>query len=425
MKRPIWLRLYAKLDGLLGVGFGIVLWHRKRIGKEDSARLGERSGHAELERPDGKLVWLHGASVGESALALALAEEMRKISPDLGFLFTSQTRTSADFLSRNMNASDRHQYVPMDTGKAMRRFIGHWQPDLAILLESEIWPNLIMRVGAAKIPLALVNGRMNEKSRSSWAKKPKSAKYLFGKFNWISAADPPTAKLLAALTGREIAMAGNLKMLAKPMVPDEASLAHLSSISRQRLIWLAASTHPGEEEIILQAHQQVLQNWPTVLLILVPRHPERAGEISKLAEHMKLTYCRRADPFVAGKSVWIADTIGEMPLWLKLADIAFIGGSLGAGKGHNPLEAIWQEVPVLSGSQVASFANIYQQLEKISAVRYTNTANEISIAIAEHFDDPQICRPPMKRAHKWIQSQADDLAKNEVTPLLELLKKRR
>ena len=421
MRPPALLQIYQTLGWVLGSVYDFIYRYRARIGKEDNSRISERYGHAQIPCPEGLLIWIHGASVGECLLALALADEMLKVQPDLQFLFTSQTMTSAELLANKMQSGQNHQYLPMDTAKAMGRFLDHWQPDLGVLLESEIWPNLIMETRQKKTPLALVNARMNVKSRESWGKRHNTAKYLFSQFNLITAADDETAIMLESFTGEPVSRPGNLKALIKPKTPDNNELAKLSKFAENRPVWLAASTHSGEENILLQAHKKILQEQPDTLLILVPRHPERRQEIGDLCQQNNISYCLRSDHITTGRTVWVADTIGEMQYWLELAQIVFIGGSLTNGKGHNPIEAIIANKPVLSGSNVMSFAETYEKLNQLGAVKFTDTQQRISAAIQQHFSNPSITEPAVTKAGEWITDAARKMSQQVVPPLLDLL----
>ncbi|MCF6292226.1 MAG: 3-deoxy-D-manno-octulosonic acid transferase [Robiginitomaculum sp.] len=421
MKRSALLSIYRAVDGLFGFVYGLIYRHRAKIGKEDTSRLLERHAKTKTERPKGTLIWIHGASVGEISLGMALADKMREQQPDLQFLFTSQTMSSAKLLSENMQPHQIHQYLPMDTAKAMGKFLDHWRPALGILLESEIWPNLIMTSKQRQIPLALVNARMNEKSRNNWRKRNNTAKYLFSQFNWITAADEQTAIMLESFIGQVVSRPGNLKTLIKPKAPNSAELAKLSKLAANRPVWLAASSHSGEEDVLLQAHQQILQQYPEALLILAPRHPNRRQEITDICKQNNISYCLRSEHITIGKTVWVADTIGEMQYWLELAQIVFVAGSLNGGKGHNPIEAIIAGKSVLSGSNVMSFAETYDKLEHFGAVKFTDSPEQISVAIIYHFNNPKRTKLAITNAANELADEARKMSQQIIPALLNLL----
>jgi len=421
MKAPLLLTAYRTCSHCFGGLYHLLYRARVQMGKEDPKRILERAGYSNLERPDGSLIWLHGASVGECILAMALIKEISKASPDIMFLLTSQTRTSAQMVEGQAVGSVIHQYLPMDTPDAMNRFIAHWQPNLLILLESEIWPNLILSVRKRNIPLVLFNARMNVKSQNNWRKRKQTAKYLFNQFQWILAADQTTCDLISDLSDHRVSMIGNLKQIIKPAPPDPNEVKKLQLLCKERPVWLAASTHHGEDEILLQAHKQILKIQPEALLILVPRHPQRGSQIAMIATEFAMSNSLRSVSLQTKNQVWIADTIGEMPLWLSLSSIAFIAGSLHGGKGHNPLEALAASVPVLSGSSVSSFSKIYQDLDARNAVQFCDTPSQIAAAILAHFDNPSKSRKSLQSAQNWMTENASEMIASIVPPLLDLL----
>jgi 3-deoxy-D-manno-octulosonic-acid transferase len=275
--RPFSLTLYAALTGLAEPLAPALLRRRAKRGKEDAARLSERLGRASLPRPDGPLIWLHGVSVGESTSLLPLVEALRGRGHNL--LVTSGTRTSAELLARRLPEGVIHQYAPVDTPGAVRRFLAHWRPDTAIQVESELWPNLILGAKAHGTKLALVSARITQASADGWAKAPSAAKTLLQAFDLILPQDAETeARIqgLGARTGPRL----NLKNVGSPLPCDDAELAKLHALIGQRKVILAASTHPGEEQIIARAASGL-----DAMLIVAPRHPERgAGVATQLSE---------------------------------------------------------------------------------------------------------------------------------------------
>ena len=359
---------------------------RARRGKEDADRRHERLGRPHDPRPQGRLVWLHGASVGESLMLATLVDQLSGLHPDLNFLVTTGTLTSAELMQRRLPSNARHQFVPIDTIAAARGFLDHWQPDLAVFAESELWPNLIIETALRGIPLALVNARMNEKSLRSWRGRPDSARWLLACFDWIGAADARTQEGLEDLIGRPVTLAGNLKLEARPADPDPHELARVRVSATGRKLWLAASTHEGEEATILSAHDFVLKQDPDALLILAPRHPERGDAVEKLVRSRGYDCARRSRMELpqAGHQVWLVDTLGEMPLWFSIAPAALIAGSL-ARKigGHNPIEATRAGAAVISGRHYASFEDLYTCYVDRKAVRLVDDALDISEAVID------------------------------------------
>jgi 3-deoxy-D-manno-octulosonic-acid transferase len=337
------------------------LWLRRRVarGKEDPSRLSERYGHASQSRPHGPLIWLHGASVGETQMIRPLIDRLLAADPARHILVTSGTVTSAQLLAKQLPERAIHQYLPADTPKATARFIDHWQPDLGVFAESDLWPNLIMTAGRADIPLALINARMSDKSLHGWRRRRALAKAVFEPFKLLLAADDRTATGLSDLTGHSVPMIGSLKYDAPPLRFDKREAERLQAVIGDRPIWLAASTHLAEEAVF----HRLRKDFPDACLIWLPRHPDRGAAIS---ETSGLPLRSRGEiPTPAG---YVMDTLGEMGLALALADICVLGGSFHDSlMGHNPLEAARAGVPILSGANMASFADLYAAMRSARA----------------------------------------------------------
>jgi 3-deoxy-D-manno-octulosonic-acid transferase len=340
-----------------------VLRTRVKRGKEDPARLGERNGQASRPRPDGTLIWIHGASVGESLAALPLVSALLR-RPARTVLVTTGTRSSARLMLERLPAGALHQYVPMDSRAFVRRFLAHWRPDLALFVESELWPNLILETRARGVPMALVNARLSERSFRGWRRAAGLARALLSSFDTCLAQDDSVASRLTALGAPSVRMAGSLKADATPLPVDDSALAAFLSAVGARPVFLAASTHPGEEEIILEIAEMLRRERAETLTIIVPRHPERGKAIAELAAARKLAVGRRAnhDTLTSQIAVYVADTLGELGLFYRAAPFAFLGGSLVAHGGQNPLEPARLGVGVLSGPHVENFAAIFQTL---------------------------------------------------------------
>ncbi|WP_417483523.1 3-deoxy-D-manno-octulosonic acid transferase [Maricaulis sp.] len=384
MTLPTGLTLYRLLMRAAAPLATPLLMLRTRAGKEDPGRRNERLGRPTFPRPPGQLVWLHGASVGESLVLASLVSEFAAAQPELRFLVTTGTMTSARLMARRLPPVARHQYLPIDTLSAVRGFLDYWKPDLAVFAESELWPNLVIETAARDIPMALVNARMNDRSLTSWNKRPDSARYLLGCFDWIGAADSRTRDGLENLTGKAITLAGNLKLEARAETADPETLAGIRRTISDRPVWLAASTHPGEEAIVLHAHALTLKTHPDALLILAPRHPERGDEVARLIDKQGFRFVRRSegDAPSPDHQIWLADTLGEMPLWYGAAPAALIAGSLLPGiGGHNPIEASQAGTAVLSGEHTASFDDLYAVYRQHKAMITVDSAASIASAL--------------------------------------------
>ncbi|WBQ11891.1 3-deoxy-D-manno-octulosonic acid transferase [Hyphomonadaceae bacterium BL14] len=383
------LQAYSGVARLLGPVASAWLDRRAAGGKEDRDRLSERRGIASLPRPGGALVWLHAASVGESLVALSLADGLLAARSDLSILITSGTLTSANLIAQRAPGAVLHQFVPVDHPGWAARFIAHWRPEAGVFLESELWPNLIAEAARAGVPLALANARMNDASIRSWGRFSGAFRALASSFDWIGAADARTAQGLERLTGKPPALVANLKLEAAQPDPDPDALAQVRAALGARPVFTAASTHAGEEAILARAHAGILKTRPDALMILAPRHPARTDEAGEALRAHGLAFARRSDGAApdASTPVWLADTLGEMGLWYALSPVAVIGGSfIDAIGGHNPVEATRAGSAVVTGPFTASFADVYAAYRAHDAVLTAATADEIAGAVLAIWD---------------------------------------
>ncbi len=380
MSRTLALQFYGLATAIFEPFAPLLLEARVKRGKEEAARVRERLGHSLLARPAGPLIWLHGASVGESLSHLPLIDHLRQERPDLTLLVTSGTRTAADLLAARLPQGVIHHYVPIDTPRAVARFLDHWRPDLALFVESELWPNLILAARDRGVTLALLSARMTKVSAEGWVKWPKTAKALLSSFDLIQAQDSASAERLEGLGGTVQGLA-NLKSLAPPLDYDPAALQALNPGVAGRAVVLAASTHEGEDEIMLRAYGSIPE--PKPLLILAPRHPERGPDVAQLARDQGLMVARRAaaEPLEPSTQVYVADTLGEMGLFYRMASLAIIGGSFLPGiGGHNPLEGARLGVTMMCGDQVFNFAEVCADMEQAQGL--VLVASEIELMSA-------------------------------------------
>ena len=322
-----------------------------------------------------------------------------------------------------------HQYVPLDTPYAVNAFLDHWAPDMALWAESEIWPNLIVQTKARNIPMALINARMSEKSLQGWSKRRKSAESLFGCFDVILAGDEATANGLSWLLGKDIERSGSLKEAAPALPVNTAELTKLKAQIGERPVWCAASTHKGEEEIILAAHQLVLQKHPDAFLILAIRHPERRDEIRNNAYQLKLWDHLRSDKSEMSQhtSVLVFDTIGEMGLAYSLSEITFVGGSLIKGlMGHNPIEPAQFSNAIITGEHIASFLDSYTAMFAFNAVQrilasdLREKVDTLDNMISNLFSDTEALARQQRLAFDFAQSRNAvlDVVWDKLAPVL-------
>ncbi len=341
---------------------GLVLGQRARAGKEDPLRLNERFARRLPVRLPGPLVWLHGASVGETQMLLELGRRLLATRSDLMLLFTSQTLTSARLVAPRLPDRAIHMMAPLDTPGAAQRFIDHWQPDLCVFGEGELWPNLLHAAEKTGAKRALVNARMTAQSATGWMRWREMFQHMLDRFDVILAADADTSQRLEALLSRPIEIAGNLKAALPPPDVDAGDVLRLKTdfVRGQRCL-LAASTHDGEETLFLDA---VVADKDTVLII-APRHPERGEVIANLLRSRGISFARRSsrDAPNASTHVLLADTMGEMGLWFRLCDAVYLGGGHAPDiGGHNPLEPLRFHTPVVTGPDVFNFAALMHDL---------------------------------------------------------------
>jgi 3-deoxy-D-manno-octulosonic-acid transferase len=407
--RPSALRLYRAATGLLEPLAPSLLANRARKGKEDPARIAERLARAPTARPEGPLVWLHGASVGESLSILPLVERLRAERPEVIVLVTSGTTTSAALLAKRLPAGAIHQYIPVDAPGAARRFIARWKPSLAVFVESELWPNLLLEAKAAGTRLALVSAKLSDRSFASWQRRPDAARQLLSGFDLILAQDTRAHERLETLGGK-VAGEADLKFGAAPL-PTTAG-----DISFARPPLLIASTHPGEDEIALDAIAALPVRPPVVL---APRHVERGPAIVELAKGRGLSANLRSQSREPA-DILVADTLGEMGLWFRLAGTSVIAGSLVSGVGgHNPLEAARLDCPTISGPFVDNWTSAYAGLEAGGGVIMTS-AESLSDAIAADLADPLAAKIRAARARSFVDIR-DAEARVGLSRILELV----
>ena len=393
------LAAYLTASRLAGLVAPLILKRRLARGKEHPERLGERLGRAGMARPEGRLIWLHGASVGEAVSMLPLITALRAQAA-AEILVTSGTVTSAERLGPLLPEGARHQFVPVDTAGAVSGFLDHWRPDLAIWVESELWPRLVSETARRGIPMALVNARLSAKSARRWRRAPAMFQSLLGCFALIMTQDRETEARLRDF-GATARFAGNLKALVAPPDDHAPNLSGLGHRIAGRPVWLAASTHPGEEVLVAQAHGELRRHVPDALLILAPRHPARGAEVGRILADTGLSTAQRSHGENPGPetAVWLADTLGEMDLWYQLARVGFIGGSLVEMGGHTPFEPISHGVAILHGPHTANFAPAYRALAAAEGAIEVRTPAELAKAVGVLLADPDRRATLIEAAH--------------------------
>jgi 3-deoxy-D-manno-octulosonic-acid transferase len=405
----------------------LVLRHierRRRRGKEHAERWRERLGWPGAARPAGRLVWLHGASVGEALSALPLIE--RLAAAGVTVLVTTGTVTSAALMSERLPAGVTHQFVPVDLPGPVEQFLDHWRPDLVLWLESELWPTMLTGLRRRGIPAALVNGRLSPASFRAWSWAPWAARFLLSGFALVLAQSAADAERFARLGASGVRHVGNLKFAGVPLGCSEAALAEIAASLGPRPRWLAASTHEGEEAAAAAAHATLVRKHPGLVTLIVPRHPERGPAICRaLAAAGHAVRLRSEDaalPPAAG--IYIADTLGELGLWFRAADLVFLGKSLAASGpqagGHNPLEPARLGAALLFGPGMDSFAEIAADLLAAGAARRVAGAADLAAHLDTLLGDGQLRRDMGGRARRYAEG-GETIADAVMTALEPLL----
>lgn len=362
------------------------LRRRAARGKELPARLHERYG-AGAARPEGRLLWLHAASVGETVSVLPLVSALAARDPALRFLVTTGTVTSAsllaDRLPPGLAARVAHRFVPLDVPRWVARFLEGWRPDAAVFVESELWPNLVAATAARGIPMALVNARMSARAARRWTRAPGFARRVLSAFTLVLAQTEADAARLRALGATGAACPGNLKFAVPPLPAEPVELARLATLVGDRPAWVAASTHPGEEALVVAAHRRLAPAHPGLLTIIVPRHPERGAEVAALAGGIPAARRSLGGDPAPGTEVLVADTLGELGLWYRLARLAFMGGSLVPHGGQNPLEPARLGCPVLVGPHTWNFTEILDRMAAAGGLVRIDPGPDAAATLAE------------------------------------------
>lgn len=377
---------------------------RARRGKEDPVRVDERMGFTRAERPAGDLVWLHGVSVGESLSLLPVVERFVKARPDLTVLVTSGTVTSARILAERLPAGVIHQYAPVDAPGVVARFLDHWRPALAVFVESELWPNLLLEAHRRGVRLALVSARLTEKTVEGWARFPASARALTGAFDLVLPQDAASARRLETM-GAHIDGLVNLKLSGEALPHDPAAFSRLSAAIGDRPVIVAASTHEGEEIAIVRALDGLDQQ---VCLILTPRHPERGPHVAQALAREGYAFAVRSRVQTIGPDtdIYLADTLNEMGLFLRLADVVVMGGSFAPALGlppvggHNPLEPARLGRPAITGPDASNWAPVTAALSSAGGLTLVQAPSDLAAAITPLLADPAAAKAMGERARR-------------------------
>lgn len=385
----------------------LIVGARRRRGKEDPARSSERLGHPSATRPQGSLVWVHAVSVGEAMAAMPVID--RLTAEGLSVLVTTVTTTSAALVGHRLRPGLIHQFAPLDLAGPVDRFLAHWHPDLAVFVESEIWPVAIGRLADHGIPLVVANARLSPRSFRGWQRASSAARAVFRRMSMVLAQTDDDAMRFSRLGAPEVATFGNIKFDAG--VPD-VDLADLDALRKgigERPMVLAASTHPGEDEVVLTALLKLRESRPETLLVIVPRHPVRGSDVALLSEATGLATRRRSSGELpdATTEVYVADTLGELGAFFRLADVVLMGGTFVDGiGGHNLIEPARLGAAVISGPHFSNWLDIYRAFIDAGGLRIVHSSVELADATLGLIDNPALRTAQAKAGERVVSGSA-------------------
>ncbi len=421
------LKLYKNLMGQTKPVLESLLKRRLKAGKEDEARLPERMGQPSRPRPDDALLWVHAASVGEAQSALILIRKLLKLYK-VHILVTTGTRSSARMMEKSLPEGAFHQFYPLDHMEWVENFLDHWRPDAAFWMESELWPNMILSIKARGIPAALINARLSRKSYKRWKLFKKSIGEILSAFDLILAQTSQDKKYFTKLGGRNVTVTDNIKYSANPLPVEMADLDSLKRIIGARPCWLYASTHAGEEKLAYAVHDALATKIPGLFTIIVPRHPERGHEIANLYDSYERDILLRRDikrlPD-ADTEVYIANTMGELGLFYRLAPLAVIGRSFSddGGGGHNPIEAAQLGCAVLHGPHIKNLQEIFDDMDKAGAAICVPAPEALAGMIGHYLTHHEDLKTLQDKGHAFAAYKAHivDTVMESLQPLLQSL----
>lgn len=382
---------------------------RKEKGKEDVKRFNERIGRPSMPRPEGKLFWFHGASVGESLSMLPLINKLLETYPEAHVMVTTGTLTSAELMGKRLPERAFHQYIPIDNPFFTTRFVKHWQPDAVLWFESDFWPAMLNSIKRKNIPLILVNGRISNKSFKRWQQFDFICKELLSCFSFCLGQSDEDAYRLRVLGAKEAICLGNIKYAGLPLPVDEEKKAELEKQINGRTVWLACSTHDDEEFKIARFHNELKKDFPDLLLIIVPRHPHRGVEIQKrLQDELKLNVSLRSkeEPITPKTDIYVADTIGELGIWYNLSPLIFVGGSLIPHGGQNFMEPSRYRCAVIVGPHMHNFTDAMNRAKKADAVIQVNDVLDLIDNVRQLLSNKELLEAKRSLAYNWATSEA-------------------
>ncbi len=394
-------------------------------------RWPERFGHAASPPRARPVVWIHAVSVGEVQAARPLLDQLQKYWPDGCMLMTTTTPTGARTVERLYGDTVGHRYFPYDLPHVIRRFLDTVRPDVLIVMETEIWPNLFRQCARRDIPVALVNARMSERSCRGYRCLGGLTARTLRCLTLIAAQSGTDAERFLALgaDADTVKVTGNLKFdINQPHSTSEAAEVMRRFFSVNRPVWIAASTHEGEERMILEAYEKVLARHGDCLLVLAPRHPERAVELLELSSRSGFKSVIHSDnrDYTETTQVYIIDTLGELPVFYAASDLSFVGGSLVPHGGHNMLEPASLGIPVIAGQHVFNFTEVSELLASAGALGQVSTVNELASKVCQLLEDANLSHAMGERGRQVVQENQGTVARliNSLTAIFPVQRSR-
>lgn len=418
-------KLYSIIMALGKPILKFILIRRCKNGKEDPDRLAERMGQANRERPAGPLLWVHAASVGEAQSTLILIDEITKRSQNLNILVTTGTKTSAELLEKRLPEQAIHQYYPLDCPKWVKSFLNQWRPDCIIWMESELWPNMLMQINSLGIPTALVNARLSEKSVKRWQRQSKFISQLLNCFSVILAQTLIDEVNFKKLGARNVHVTDNLKYCASPLPANQKSLDEFNEAIKDRKVWLYASTHEGEESLACRLHKRLKIDFPNLLTIIVPRHPNRTEDIRNICSNHEMIFSSRGEQHTLPQpddDIYIANTIGELGLFYRACNIVCIGRTFSkdGGGGHNPIEAAQLDCAIIHGPQTQNLARIFEEMDGYGASICVKSEAKFEETLRKILNDEETLMILQNKASQFANNKSRilDRIMNHIDPLL-------
>lgn len=404
------MKIYNTLIRLLyPIAISRYIEKRKKNGKEDIKRFNERIGRPTKPRPEGKLIWMHGASVGESISMLPLINRLLELYPTAHVMVTTGTLTSAEIMAKRLPERAFHQYLPIENPVFATRFLKHWKPDIALWFESEFWPAMLSCIKRKNIPIILVNGRISNKSFKRWQQFEFVIKEILDCFTLCLGQSDEDEYRLRVLGAKNTMCLGNLKYAGLPLPVDENKKQEIAEQINGRTVWLVSSTHDDEEFKIARFLKDLKQKIPNLLTFMAPRHPHRGPDIKqRLEKEFGLNVALRSanEKITAKTDVYVADTIGELGIWYELIPLVFIGGSLIPHGGQNFMEPSRSRDAVIVGPHMHNFTDAMNRAKKADAVIQVNDVLELMETVENLLTNPELLEAKRSLAYNWAASEA-------------------